>query len=248
MNTAELRLRNGLEALRRGDAATAVQHFEKAWEFSARVQAIWSLTYNGDFDRDGVVDVVEMRLGSSPFAADTDNDGLSDAYELNFLIPHTLPNTADTDLGNLKGAYTQWLARHERLAQGWQVIQEAAHVNAPGYDLVLKQGNIYRLVEAKARASLSLTDLHQYVRKHKVTGELRFNAEYFLENLTSLDPRDRDALLRAGNFEIEFYLNGPESARLAQELIAQMGSTVAKYEDDLKNVHEVRIILTAVSR
>ncbi|NMC16043.1 MAG: hypothetical protein GYA40_05290 [Chloroflexi bacterium] len=96
-NTAELRLRNGLEALRRGDADSAVQHFEKAWEFSARVQAIWSLTYDGDFDRDGVVDVVEMRLGSSPFAADTDNDGLSDAYELNFLVPHTLPNTADTD-------------------------------------------------------------------------------------------------------------------------------------------------------
>ncbi|MGB9753478.1 hypothetical protein [Roseiflexus castenholzii] len=97
LNTAELRLRNGLEALRRGDAASAVQHFEKAWEFSARVQAIWSLTYSGDFDRDGVVDVVEMRLGSSPFAADTDNDGLSDAYELNFLIPHTLPNAADTN-------------------------------------------------------------------------------------------------------------------------------------------------------
>ncbi len=73
LNTAELRLRNGMEALRRGDAASAVQHFEKAWEFSARVQAIWSLTYSGDFDQDGVVDVVEMRLGSSPFTADTDN-------------------------------------------------------------------------------------------------------------------------------------------------------------------------------
>jgi hypothetical protein len=97
LNTAELRLRNGLEALRRGDAASAVQHFQKAWEFSARVQTVWKLTYDGDFDRDGVVDVVEMRLGSSPFAADTDHDGLSDAYELNFLIPHTLPNTADTD-------------------------------------------------------------------------------------------------------------------------------------------------------
>lgn len=97
LNTAELRLRNGLEALRRGDASSAVQHFEKAWEFSARVQAIWNLIYSGDFDQDGVVDVVEMRLGSSPFAADTDNDGLSDAYELNFLIPHTLPNAADTD-------------------------------------------------------------------------------------------------------------------------------------------------------
>lgn len=42
-----------------------------------------------------------MRLRSSPFAADTDSDGLSDAYELNFLIPYTLPNAADTDNGGL---------------------------------------------------------------------------------------------------------------------------------------------------
>lgn len=91
-------------------------------------------------------------------------------------------------LGNLKGAYTQWLARHERLAQGWQVIQEAAHVNAPGYDLVLARGGVYRLVEAKARASLSLADLHQYVRKHKVTGELTFNVDYFTRNLKQANP------------------------------------------------------------
>jgi len=104
LNTAELRLRNGLEALRRGDAYSAVQHFEKAWEFSARVRAVWNLSYGGDFDSDGVVDVVEMRLGSSPFAADTDNDGLSDAYELHFLIPYTLPNAADTDNDGLPDA------------------------------------------------------------------------------------------------------------------------------------------------
>lgn len=150
-------------------------------------------------------------------------------------------------LGNLKAAYTQWLVRNERLAQGWQVIQEAAHVNAPGYDLVLNQGGVYRLVEAKARTSLSLTDLRQYVRKHKVTGELRFNAEYFLENLTSLNPNARQALLRSGNLEIEFYLNGPESARLAQELLTQMGGTIARYEFEGRD-HEVRIILTAVSQ
>lgn len=151
-------------------------------------------------------------------------------------------------LGNLKGTYTQWLARQERLTQGWQVVQEAHHVNAPGYDLVLKQGSVYRLVEAKARASLSIKDLSNFVFRHNVTGELTFNVKYFLKNLTSLDEEARDALLRSGNFEIEFYLNGPESARLAQELLAQMGGTVAKYKDNLQNVHEVRIILTALSQ
>lgn len=147
-------------------------------------------------------------------------------------------------LGNLKGAYTQWLVRHERLAQGWQVIQEVPHVTAPGYDLVLKRGGLYRLVEAKARARLSLGDLHSYVFKHDKTGELTFNVRYFTKNLTQADA---DALLRSGNFEIEFYLNGPESARLAQELIAQMGGTVARYKfEDVE--HEVRIILKAVSQ
>ncbi|NMC16045.1 MAG: hypothetical protein GYA40_05300 [Chloroflexi bacterium] len=147
-------------------------------------------------------------------------------------------------LGNLKGAYTQWLARNERLAQGWRVIQEAPHVNAPGYDLVLAQGGVYRLVETKARARLSLGDLHTYVFKHDITGELRFNIEYFTRNLTQADPR---TLLRSGNFEIEFYLNGPDSTRLAQELIAQMGGTVARYKfEDVE--HEVRIILKAVSQ
>lgn len=148
-------------------------------------------------------------------------------------------------LGNLKGAYTQWLARQERLAQGWQVIQEAAHVNAPGYDLVLNQGSVYRLVEAKARTSLSLEDVKNFVFKHENTGELTFNTSYFIKNFKQGDPRE---LLIAGNFEIEFYLNGPESVRLAQELLAQMGGTVAKYKDNLQNVHEVRIILTAVSQ
>jgi hypothetical protein len=84
-------------------------------------------------------------------------------------------------LGNLKGAYTQWLARNERLAQGWQVVQEAPHINAPGYDLVLKQGNMYRLVEAKARTSLSMEDLKNFVFKHDATGKLTFNVRYFLK-------------------------------------------------------------------
>jgi len=54
-------------------------------------------------------------------------------------------------------------------------------------------------------------------------------------------------MLRSGNIEIEVYLNGPESTRLAQELLAQMGGNTARYLfEDVE--HEIRIILTEVTR
>lgn len=50
-----------------------------------------------DSDGDGVVDVVEYRLGVIPEAVDTDGDGLSDAFELDRLFTVTDANVADTD-------------------------------------------------------------------------------------------------------------------------------------------------------
>jgi hypothetical protein len=97
LHASELHLRYGLSALRRGDANRAAEFFEKSWELSAKVSAIWELTYDGDLDGDGLVDVVEMRIGSSPLAADTDDDDLPDWYEFNTLIPFALPNAADSD-------------------------------------------------------------------------------------------------------------------------------------------------------
>lgn len=97
LQTAEQRLQNGLTALRAGDADRAAHHFEKAWTFSARVLALWNLRYDGDNDQDGIIDIVEFRLGTSPFSGDTDKDSLSDHDELHTLIPHTLPTSADTD-------------------------------------------------------------------------------------------------------------------------------------------------------
>jgi len=101
MNTAELRLRNGIDALERGDGDGAVEHFLKAYEFAAAVLAVWHIDYRGDLDGDEVVDLVEMRIGSSVFLEDTDGDGLSDAYEVENTIPHTMPDAADTDEDDL---------------------------------------------------------------------------------------------------------------------------------------------------
>ncbi len=41
-----------------------------------------SISWQGDRDYDGVDDVVEARLGTNPDSIDTDNDGLTDQYEL----------------------------------------------------------------------------------------------------------------------------------------------------------------------
>jgi hypothetical protein len=97
LKTAENRLSNGMQALGQGDADRALQHWVKAWGFSDSVSDVWDLKYEGDFDRDGLLDLLELRIGSSVFAADSDSDGLLDSYEFDSLMPHALPNLADTD-------------------------------------------------------------------------------------------------------------------------------------------------------
>lgn len=91
----------------------------------------------------------------------------------------------------------------------------------------------------------ALSNFGQYIRKNPITGELRFNERYFLRNLKQADPVQ---LLGSGKFEIEFYLNGPNSALLKQELLTQIGGTIAKYEFPKGTVREIQIIITAVSQ
>lgn len=55
------------------------------------------ITYEGDHDKDGVIDVVELRFGSSPLLADSDGDELTDKYEITTLAGWTRPNAYDTD-------------------------------------------------------------------------------------------------------------------------------------------------------
>jgi hypothetical protein len=95
------RTRSGLQilngTLRKGELRGALNLFVPVWESSAAVRTVWGLHYEGDYDEDGVGELLELSLGSSPFVHDSDGDGLSDYYEVYHTAPQAMPGLADTD-------------------------------------------------------------------------------------------------------------------------------------------------------
>lgn len=112
-------------------------------------------------------------------------------------------------LNNLKGAYAEDLARQEIVGPA---IRELSHVNKGGVDFAVKNGNVLNIVEAKARKALSRSDIENYIKPDKRTGELAFNADYVVKDLGDdfLNP----------NYQKRFvlYLNGPESTDIMKKL------------------------------
>ena len=84
-------------AWRRGDVHGGINLLVPAWESSAAVRSVWGLRYEGDYEEDGVIELYELSLGSSPFGTDSDEDGLSDYYEIVVMGHQTMPGLADTD-------------------------------------------------------------------------------------------------------------------------------------------------------
>ncbi|MFN2146998.1 MAG: hypothetical protein ACK2T2_01290 [Anaerolineales bacterium] len=90
-------LEQGREAWRLGEPLNGLGYLMQAWDSSAAVRAVWGIRYNGDFDDDGVSDLVELGYGASPMLLDSDLDGLSDYYEATYTAPWGSPGKADTD-------------------------------------------------------------------------------------------------------------------------------------------------------
>lgn len=86
-----------MDAFWQGDARKALNLIVPTWESTAAVRTVWGLKLLEDYDEDGIIDLQELGLGSSPFVLDSDGDGLTDAYEINFTIPETMPGDPDTD-------------------------------------------------------------------------------------------------------------------------------------------------------
>jgi hypothetical protein len=97
LDSAESWLDKTDKMLEKANVTSATVHAEKAWEDGFHVLARLGITYDGDHDADGVVDVVELRFGASPLLVDSDSDGLTDKFEINALAGWTMPNLVDTD-------------------------------------------------------------------------------------------------------------------------------------------------------
>lgn len=55
------------------------------------------------------------------------------------------------------------------------------------------------------------------------------------------------SILRSGQFEVEFFINSPQSAEVGAKLLDLLGGNMAKYQDDLGVWHDVKIIITTVT-
>ncbi|MEH0844421.1 hypothetical protein V6U81_18735 [Micromonospora sp. CPCC 205711] len=85
------------EMLLKANPEPATIQATDAWRNGFHVLTRLGITYGGDHDNDGVIDVVELRFGSSPLLVDSDGDQLTDKFEITALAGWTRPNAYDTD-------------------------------------------------------------------------------------------------------------------------------------------------------
>jgi hypothetical protein len=97
LDTARTKLAATDELLRKGNPEPATVHGAAAWRSAFNVLTRFGITYDGDHDADGVIDVLELRFGASPLLVDSDGDGLTDQTEITQLAGWTLPNNPDSD-------------------------------------------------------------------------------------------------------------------------------------------------------
>ncbi|GGC05855.1 VWA domain-containing protein [Cellulomonas carbonis] len=97
LRQAEQQLALADAAMGRSAASSVVVHLRNAWTKASGGLTGLGVEQGGDHDGDGVPDALELGLGTSPFSADTDGDGLSDRFEVETLFGFSSPALADTD-------------------------------------------------------------------------------------------------------------------------------------------------------
>jgi hypothetical protein len=146
-------------------------------------------------------------------------------------------------LSNIKGAYTQVVMKSDLVKEGIEVIQDLRHVNGPGYDLVLKEGVLYRLLEAKSSANLVPTDFKNYFRMKD--GQAWLNTTYLKKWLGEDTAK---LLMETENMVVEIFINNPRSAEIKAELLSKLGGDIIKYLDDNLAERTIKLVITAVSK
>lgn len=95
-------------------------------------------------------------------------------------------------------------------------------------DYAALDGNVLKIVEAKARKSLSKKDIKNYVVPDDITGDLVFNADYAVTNLGEEIFKDPGLQKR-----FVLYLNSPNSQAIKNSLNLP---TSLPYEFSSKNL------------
>ncbi len=113
-------------------------------------------------------------------------------------------------LGNLKGAYAEHLASVDVTGTA---IKEVSHINKGGVDYTVLDGSVLKIVEAKARQSLSKSNLKNYIKTDKNGVVTKFNADYVIKDLG-------EDYFKDSNIQKQFvlYLNGPNSQAIKNSL------------------------------
>ncbi len=114
-------------------------------------------------------------------------------------------------LNNLKGAYAEDLASQDIV--GDVVVKHISHVNNGGVDYAVLEGNVLKIVEAKARQSLSRSHIKNYIIPDRRTGELVYNVDYAIKELG-------EDYFKDSNIQKQFilYHNGPNSQAIKNSL------------------------------
>jgi hypothetical protein len=97
LDAAEAELAKTDEFFLKANVEPATINASRAWSNGFAVLETFGITYEGDHDDDGVQDVLELMLGSSPLLADSDFDGLTDRFEITELVGWTWPANPDSD-------------------------------------------------------------------------------------------------------------------------------------------------------
>lgn len=113
-------------------------------------------------------------------------------------------------LGNLKGAYTEYLAKSDITGN---TIIDLKHINKGGIDYAAKEGNVLKIVESKARQSLTSRDIKNYI-KTDANGVIKeFNVKYTIKELGENYFKDAST-----NKQFILYMNGPNSQAIKNSL------------------------------
>jgi hypothetical protein len=118
-------------------------------------------------------------------------------------------------LGNIQGAYGEYKGKEAIYREGMTIIKDLSHVNKPGLDLVLRDGNTIKIIECKAVKDLSVSNLRNYLITDKTTGAISgYNANYaVMEGLQEsyfTDPTITKQFI--------LYINSPESTAIKSKL------------------------------